>query len=115
MGKMTLLSRARVLTLPDEDFFDQKILTYEETCSFDDNDIESLKTGGAFPAETIFKPFNAHAQPNFVSHTWVCFPEYPFSLGLTYPFSSIVSEFFEVTKNILYSNHACDLDEPILD
>nr|KAJ0219335.1 hypothetical protein LSAT_V11C300134630 [Lactuca sativa] len=32
-----------------EDFVDQKILAYEETCSFNDNDIGSLSTNGGFP------------------------------------------------------------------
>lgn len=45
-----------------------------------------------------FKSFDALAQLDFVSPTWTSFHEYPFSLGMTFPFSSIVSKFFEITQ-----------------
>lgn len=53
---------------------------------------------GAFLSDVIFNPFDAKDQPYFVSPSWVCLPEYPFSLSLSYPFSGIISEFFKVTK-----------------
>lgn len=84
-----------------------------------------MKTSGVFPAGTIFKSFDALIQPDFIFSTWVCFLEYHFSLGLTYPFPGIVFKFFKVTK-ISYIqvipvirktifcidrlNHAIDLD-----
>lgn len=35
---------------------------------------------------------------DFVSKEWVCFPEYPFTLGLLYPFPPFITQFFTVTK-----------------
>ena len=92
-----VVSRKSILALPDDDFTDQWIISYKETCSFSDDDIESLRLNGAFPPKAAFRPFNPLIQPNFISPTWVCFPELPFSLGLRYPFPGIVSEFFRVT------------------
>ena len=59
MGKNIYCSRTSILAPSDEDFVDQKLLIYEETNSFDDDAIESLKTSEGFPANTVFKPFDA--------------------------------------------------------
>ena len=98
MCKKMTLSRKNILAPSEDDFFYQKILSYDEICSFDDDDIELLKSDEAFSNDDVFKPFNKKYQPDFVSSCWVCFPEYPFSLGLKYPFLGIISKFFEVTK-----------------
>ena len=94
---MTLF-RKNILAPFEDDFVDQKILSYNEICSFDDDDNESLKSVGAFSKDVVFKPFNVKSQPDFISSSWICFPGYLFSLGLRYPFSRIISEFFEVTR-----------------
>lgn len=97
MGKKVLRSHISILAPFEEDFVDQKLLDYEETCSFNNYDIRSLKANGDFSTSTIFKPFDALFQPNVISPTWVCFPQFPFSFGLTYPFSGFISKFFDVT------------------
>ena len=107
MVRKMAVSRKNILALPDDDFIAQEILSYEETCSFDDDDIESLGVNGAFPHEDFFRLFDPLIQPDFVFTTWVCFPKYPFSLGLKYPFLGIVSKFFRV-NGISYI-HACEL------
>lgn len=56
------------------------------------------KSWWSFSPDTLFKPYDPLIQPNFISSSWVCFPEYPFSLGLKFPFSGVISEFFKVTK-----------------
>lgn len=101
MGKKATHPRTSIIDVPDNHFVDQKILTDEKTFSFDDNNIEAPKYIRAFPAGAIFRPFDAKIQPDFVSSSWVCFPEYHLYLGLSYPFPGIVSKFFEITK-ILY-------------
>lgn len=101
MGRKIVVSRKNILALPDDDITDQGIPSYEESCSFGDDEIESLRLKGAFPPKAIVRPFDPLIQPDFVSLTWVCFPEYAFSYGLRYPFLGIISKFFTVTK-ILY-------------
>ena len=99
MGKKMTLSCNNIFFIPSEDdFVDQKILSYYEICSFDDNCIQSLKSVSAFSESSLFKPFIAKYQPDFISSSWVCFPEYPFSLGLKYLFSRIIFDLFEFTK-----------------
>lgn len=125
MGKKVFRSHASIIALPDDDFIDQKIMSYDETCSFDNEDIESLKSNGDFPFDATFKSFDALDQLDFISPTWIFFLEYPFSLGLMYPFSGIISKFFKVTQFsyiqamvgiwmilfwIDHLNHAIDLD-----
>ena len=101
MGLKMAVSRKSILALPDDDVVDQGILSYEESYSFGDGDIKSLRLIGAFPSGVVFIPFDSLTQPYFVSPTWVCFPEYPFSLGQRYPFAGMISEFFKLT-GILY-------------
>lgn len=84
MGKKMIVSRKNILASTDDDFIDQRILSikYDEICSFDDDNIESLKTVGTFSNESLFKPFDLKYQPDFASSSWVCFPGYHFGLGL---------------------------------
>ena len=98
MVKKTSRSRASVVTSPENDFSDQAILSYDEVFSFDDEYMESLKAIGDFPSDVVFRPFDATVQLDFVSPMWVCFPEYPFTLGLTYPYSGIVRDFSSTTQ-----------------
>ena len=55
MGRKALRSRFSIIVLPEEDFIDQKLLSYEETCSFNNENIVSLKANVAFPSDTIFE------------------------------------------------------------
>ena len=52
------ISRKNILALPEDDFIDQGILSYEETYSFRDDDVESLRLNGSFPLKAIFRPFD---------------------------------------------------------
>lgn len=61
MGEKVFRSRGSIIALPKEGFIDQKILLYEETCSFDNKDIGSLKANVTFSSNAIFKPFDALA------------------------------------------------------
>lgn len=58
MSKKILHSHASILAPSKDDFVDQKLLAYEETCSFNNDDNVSLKANGAFLADTIFKSFD---------------------------------------------------------
>ena len=98
MAKKSSCSRVSIVSSPENDFSDQAILSYDEVCSFNDEDMESLKAIGAFPFDVVFWPFEATVEPDFGSPTWVCFIEYPFTLGVTYPFNCIVRDLFSTTK-----------------
>lgn len=65
MGKKIVCFRASISAPSDNDFADQKLLIYNETCSFDDEDIGFLKFNGSFPIDTIFRPYDALIQPYF--------------------------------------------------
>lgn len=39
MAKKMTLSRKNIIGLPEDDFIDQKFLSYDEICSFDDGDL----------------------------------------------------------------------------
>ena len=98
MGKKIVHSCASITAPPENDLFDQGLLARDEVCSFNDDDMQYLKTNGTFPSDTILRSFDLSVQPDFVSPSWVCFPKYPFSLGLKYPFSGIIFDFFQATK-----------------
>lgn len=98
-GKRTTRSHTNVIVVPDDDFVDHKALSYEENCTFDDNDIKDMKSDGAFPIGTVFRSFDARIQPDFVSSSWLCLPEYPFILGLSYLFLVLVLSFSILPKS----------------
>lgn len=94
MAKKGARSCANIIAIPDEDFCRLEA----PSCTFYDNSIEALSLLGTFPTSTVFKPFDVRIQPDFISSVWLCFPKYPLTLGLVYPFSRILSKFFEMTK-----------------
>lgn len=98
MGKKMNVSRKDILASSGADFIDQRILSYDEICSFDDDDIKSLKTVGTFSNEVFFKPFDPKSQPDLASLSWLYFSGYLFGLGLKYPFPRVISRFFEITQ-----------------
>jgi hypothetical protein len=83
-----------------KDFIDQKIIprSSEEICLFNHRDFEALSKSNAFPKNTVFKPVDRNDKADFKSKTWVCFLQFPFTIGMSYPFSPLVNQFFEKTK-----------------
>jgi hypothetical protein len=81
------------------DFKAQNLFTNpgDEIYSFSDLEIAQLKSIGAFPPDTEIHPFDKNVHFDFYSKTWVCFLAFPFTLGLRYPFTPLISEFFQVT------------------
>ena len=67
MGKKIIVSHKNMLAYTKDDFVDQSILSYDKIYSFDDDDIESLKTVGTFSTEVVFKPFDLKHQTDFAS------------------------------------------------
>ncbi|MFS7997943.1 hypothetical protein Hanom_Chr12g01147931 [Helianthus anomalus] len=65
-------------------FYEQNLLKEpsKEVYSFDNADIAALRTSGSI---------------GLLFRRVVCFLDYPFSIGLQYPFSAFISRFFELT------------------
>ncbi|KAD7477442.1 hypothetical protein E3N88_00580 [Mikania micrantha] len=82
------------------DFVDQNVLPYtdQNACIFDDDHIEVMQSSRAFSEETVFRRYDPALKADHSSNKWVCFPEYPFSLGLSFPFPTLISEFFRITR-----------------
>ncbi|KAL6550642.1 hypothetical protein OROMI_021130 [Orobanche minor] len=98
MRKKIVRPFRNILVSSVDDFIDQMIIIGDIVCSFNNDDIRKWIDLKVFPSSTIFKLFDSKLHPDFMSHTWLCFPEYPFTLGLKYHFFGIVAEFFKVTK-----------------
>ena len=66
----------------DSDFWDLGILPFDDqnTNVFDDSQIKLLKK--SFPENAVFHAFDPLIKADHVSDTCICFPEYPFTLGL---------------------------------
>ncbi|MCQ7285399.1 hypothetical protein NP026_23875, partial [Salmonella enterica] len=81
-------------------FIHQNILQdpEKEICTFDGAHLSALKTSGIFPKGTVFRPFDREIRSDMVSDEWLCFNAFPFTLGLQFPFSDFITEFFNVTK-----------------
>lgn len=69
MGNKITRSHASIVLPSDDDFTNQKIQAHDDSHSFDNVDIKTLKTNDAFPDGVIFKAFDASIQPDFVSST----------------------------------------------
>ena len=82
------------------DFTDLEILEHDpkNDNALDDSQLDISKSGNRFPSSVIFLDFDPTLKSDRVSKTWVCFPEYPFNLGLSYPFPPLITEFFKITK-----------------
>ncbi|KAM0013556.1 hypothetical protein Hdeb2414_s0008g00283851 [Helianthus debilis subsp. tardiflorus] len=68
--------------------------TEKGICSFDNAAIAALRASGAFSDKAIIRPFDRTLRSDVSSGEWICFPAYPFSLGLRYPFPELVMQFF---------------------
>ena len=91
------MTRSQLNKQDGPDFVDQKLLVSDEVCSFTATDIENLMQKGVFPSGVEIMPSDSQLQSDFISRTWVAFPEFRFSLGLKYPFPGIIAEFFAKT------------------
>ena len=95
------MTRSQSSIVPEsiDDFEDQGFIEYcdVEQCRFKDDEIELIRSEKCFPAGTRFRAFDSRLKADLSSPTWVCFYAFPFSLGLTYPFPSLINEFFETT------------------
>ncbi|KAF5803202.1 hypothetical protein HanRHA438_Chr06g0277881 [Helianthus annuus] len=82
-----------------ETFDQQNLLNHpkKEICAFDNADIAALRVSGAFPDKAIIKPFDQTVRSDVSSSEWICFPAYPFSLGLQYPLPEFMMQFFRKT------------------
>jgi hypothetical protein len=82
------------------DFHPQNLLKNpeEEKCSFGNQDVSRLLNSGVFPPETIIRAFDPDVRCDYASNIWVCFPEFPFTIGLRYPFPPFITRFFEITQ-----------------
>ena len=91
------MTRSQLNKQDGPDFVDQKLHVSDEVCSFTATDIENLMQKGVFPSGVEIMPSDSQLQSDFIFRTWVAFPEFPFSLGLKYPFPGIIAEFFAKT------------------
>ncbi|KAJ0726485.1 hypothetical protein HanPI659440_Chr12g0470871 [Helianthus annuus] len=69
----------------------------KEICAFDNVDIAALRASGVFPDKAIIRPFDRTVRSDVSSGEWICFPAYPFSLVLQYPFPEFMMQFFRKT------------------
>ena len=97
MGKKISRSQTNIVASSLPDFTDQQILSSEEPSSYTQDDITKLLQSDAYPEGVIIKGPDPSLKEDLISPNWIAFPEYPFTLGLTYPFPGIVSDFFAVT------------------
>ena len=66
-------------------------------CTFDSGYLSALETFGTFPEGTVFRPYDRELRSDASSTEWLCFNAFPFSLGLRFPFSEFITEFFQTT------------------
>ena len=80
-------------------FVSQGLLQYpeKEVCTFNSGYITALETSGTFPEGAEFRPFDRELRSDASSSEWLCFNAFPFTLGLRFPFSDFITEFFRTT------------------
>ena len=80
-------------------FVSQGLLQYpeKEVYTFDSGYITALETSGTFPEGAEFRPFDRELRSDASSSEWLCFNAFPFTLGLRFPFSDFITEFFKIT------------------
>ena len=79
------------------EFMAQNIPFARYYCSLTREDIDRFRKNNIFPDDAEFRDCDFYFRPDFISPTWVAFPEYPFLLGLRFPFTGVVGEFFSKT------------------
>ncbi|MFS7965428.1 hypothetical protein Hanom_Chr09g00762141 [Helianthus anomalus] len=67
-----------------ETFVQQDLLKNPEKEIYvvDNADIVAVRASDAFSDKTIIRPFDQTLRSDVSSGEWICFPAYPFSLGL---------------------------------
>ncbi|MFS7953818.1 hypothetical protein Hanom_Chr07g00623061 [Helianthus anomalus] len=80
-------------------FSPQNLLQYSEKewCTFDSAYPSALQTSGIFPEGTLFRPYDRELRSDMSSTEWLGFIAFPFTLGLRFPFSDLITEFFCIT------------------
>ena len=96
------------------EFMAQNIPFAKYYCSLNMEDIDHRKNN-IFPEGAEIRDCDFYFRPDFISPTWVAFPEYPFLLGLKFLFTGVVGEFFFQNGYSLYSNNAGGLENFMLD
>ena len=83
----------------NSNFRDLGILPFDDqnTNVFDESHIQLLKLSKSFPDNAVFHHYDPLLKADHASDKWVCFPEYPFTLGLRNPFPDLIMDFFELT------------------
>ena len=79
------------------EFMAQNIPCANQCFSFGILDIEGMRKSKDFPSSTEIRGFDFPLRPDFISPVQIDFPEYPFLLGMKYPFTELVAEFFSRT------------------
>ncbi|KAM0047082.1 hypothetical protein Hdeb2414_s0009g00324311 [Helianthus debilis subsp. tardiflorus] len=81
-------------------FTPQNLLQYseKECCTFDGAYLSALQTSGIFPEGTIFRPYDRELRSDMSSTEWLYFNAFPFTLGLRFPFSDFITNFFRMTS-----------------
>ena len=79
------------------EFMAQNIPFARYYCSLRIEDIDRYRKSNIFPTGAEIRDCDFYFCPDFISPTWVAFPEYPFLLGLKFPFTGVVGEFFSRT------------------
>ena len=79
------------------EFMAQNIPFARYYCSLTMEDIDRYRKSNIFPADAEIRGRDFYFRPDFISPVWVAFPEYPFLLGLKFPFTGVIEEFFSKT------------------
>lgn len=95
---LIIYSSSDIKENPYRDFVDQKLINQSVPCTFFDIEIDRLKSKKVLTPGAIFRSFDPSMNADFCSDKWVCFPEFPFNLGLSFPFPPLFTDFFSSTK-----------------
>lgn len=83
-----------------EDFTDLGMSPQDESeiCSYSNVEIELVRSSRKFLNGSVFRVCGTKIKFNFLSPTWICFYDFPFSIELSFLFPSLISRFYEVTR-----------------
>lgn len=99
MDKAIIISKTDNEGLVYEDFIDSGFHRNDKEIGvFSNTKIESLWAEGIFHPQTIFRSHDPKLRTDIVSYSWICFYYLPFQIGLSFSFTSLISEFFEMTR-----------------
>ncbi|MFS7911723.1 hypothetical protein Hanom_Chr02g00121461 [Helianthus anomalus] len=80
-------------------FTPQNLLQYpkKEVCTFDNAYLSALCSSGIFQDGIVFRPYDQDLRSDASSREWLCFLAFPFTLGLRFPLSDFIMDFFRTT------------------